>query len=85
MRRRTLLKGAVSGMAALAMPPAIKAQAAKKLSFLTWNISDQEQLFKEEFADFQKSYPGTEIEWLDRKGTELPAFYQNAVGGRDAA
>lgn len=61
------------------MPPAIKAQAAKKLSFLTWNISDQEQLFKEEFADFQKSYPGTEIEWLDRKGTELPAFYQTQL------
>jgi ABC-type glycerol-3-phosphate transport system substrate-binding protein len=79
MRRRTLLKGAVSGMAALAMPPAIKAQASKKLSFLTWNISDQEQLFKEEFADFQKSYPGTEIEWLDRKGTELPAFYQTQL------
>src|SRR5947207_12155283 len=79
MKRRALLKGSLAGAAALAMPSIARAQAAKKLSFLTWNIADQEQLFKEEFADFQKTHPGVEIEWLDKKGTELPAFYQTQL------
>jgi ABC-type glycerol-3-phosphate transport system substrate-binding protein len=79
MKRRTLLKGSIAGAAALAMPYVARAQSGKKLSFLTWNIADQEQLFKEEFADFQKSHPGVEIEWLDKKGTEFPAFYQTQL------
>ncbi len=79
MKRRALLKGSLAGAAALAMPHVARAQAAKKVSFLTWNIADQEQLFKEEFADFQKTHPGVEIEWLDKKGTELPAFYQTQL------
>ena len=65
MHRRTVLKGALSTVTALAMPHVARGQRSRKLSFLSWNISDQEQLFKEEFADFQKAYPGTEIDWLD--------------------
>jgi len=79
MKRRILLKGSIAGAAALAMPFVARAQSGKKLSFLTWNIADQEQLFKEEFADFQKTHPGVEIEWLDKKGTEFPAFYQTQL------
>lgn len=79
MHRRTVLKGALSTVTALAMPHVASGQGSRKLSFLSWNISDQEQLFKDEFADFQKAYPGTEIEWLDKKGTELPAFYQTQL------
>jgi ABC-type glycerol-3-phosphate transport system substrate-binding protein len=79
MKRRALLKGGVAGAAALAMPFVARAQSGKKLSFLTWNIADQEQLFKEEFADFQKTHEGVEIEWLDKKGPELPAFYQTLL------
>jgi len=79
MHRRGLLKGALSTVTALAMPQVARGQASRKLSLLTWNIADQEQLFKEEFADFQKAYPGTEIEWLDKKGTELAAFYQTQL------
>lgn len=79
MDRRTVLKGALAGGAALAAPPYLRAQSNKKISFLTWNISDQEALFKEEFADFQKQNPGVEIEWLDKKGTDLPAFYQTQL------
>jgi ABC-type glycerol-3-phosphate transport system substrate-binding protein len=79
MKRRALLKGSLAGAAALAMPSIARAQGAKKLSFLTWNIADQEQLFKDEFADFQKMHPGVEIEWLDKKGTEFAAFYQTQV------
>ncbi len=79
MKRRTVLHGALAGATALALPLASRAQASRKLSYLTWNIADQEQLFKEEFADFRSANPGVEIEWLDKKGTELPAFYQTQL------
>ena len=79
MKRRTVLQGALAGATALAIPFASRAQTSRKLSYLTWNIADQEQLFKEEFADFRSANPGVEIEWLDKKGTELPAFYQTQL------
>src|SRR5262249_6891755 len=66
------------------LPQVSRSQAPRKLSYLTWNIADQEQLFKEEFADFRKANPGVDIEWLDKKGTELPAFYQTQLSARDA-
>src|SRR5215469_9206855 len=53
-----VLMGSLAGAAAIAMPYLARAQSGKKLSFLTWNIADQEQLFKEEFVDFQKTQPG---------------------------
>jgi ABC-type glycerol-3-phosphate transport system substrate-binding protein len=79
LKRRAVLEAAVVGAAALAMPWIARAQASQRLSLLSWNIADQEQLFKAEFADFQKSHPGVEIEWLDKKGTEFPAFYQTQL------
>src|SRR5438309_10878120 len=63
MKRRTVLQAALAGTAALAVPHASRAQTSRKLSYLTWNIADQEQLFKEEFADFRGANPGLEIEW----------------------
>ena len=51
----------------------------KKLSFLTWNISDQEELFKEWIAEFKKIRPDVDVEWLDKKGPEFPAYYQTQV------
>src|SRR5271167_3628237 len=79
MKRRTALKGALAGAATISMPYLARAQAARKLSFLSWNIADQEALFKRAFADFQAANPGVEIEWLDKKGTELPAFFQTQL------
>jgi ABC-type glycerol-3-phosphate transport system substrate-binding protein len=79
MDRRTVLKTGVAAVGVLTAPAYLKAQSNKKLSILTWNIADQEALFKEEFADFQKSNPGVEIEWLDKKGPDLPAFYQTQL------
>src|ERR1700676_5710763 len=79
MDRRAILKAGVATAGALAMPAYLRAQSNKKLSILTWNIADQEALFKEEFADFQKANPGVEIEWLDKKGPDLPAFYQTQI------
>ena len=62
MDRRTVLKTGVAAAGLVAMPAYLRAQSNKKLSILTWNIADQEALFKEEFADFQKANPGVEIE-----------------------
>jgi len=61
---------------ALAAGPAA---AQKKLSFLTWNISDQKDLFDLWIAEFRKLRPDVEVEWLDKKGPEWPAFYQTQV------
>jgi ABC-type glycerol-3-phosphate transport system substrate-binding protein len=77
--RRTVLKIGVAAIGSLAMPAYLRAQSNKKLSILTWNIADQEALFKEEFADFQDINPGVEIEWLDKKGPDCPAFYQTQL------
>src|SRR6516162_1544524 len=79
MNRRKILRAALIGASSLAMPSVIRGQASRKLSILTWNIADQEQLFRAEFADFQRSHPGVEIEWLDKKGTEFAAFYQTQL------
>jgi ABC-type glycerol-3-phosphate transport system substrate-binding protein len=79
MDRRTILKAGLATAGTVAMPAYLRAQSNKKLSILTWNIADQEMLFKEEFAEFQKANPGVEIEWLDKKGPDLPAFYQTQL------
>jgi ABC-type glycerol-3-phosphate transport system substrate-binding protein len=78
-RRRVLKTGAAAAAATLIQPTFLRAQASKKLSILTWNIADQEALFKEEFAEFQAAHPGVDIEWLDKKGPDLPAFYQTQL------
>ena len=79
MDRRTVLKTGVAAAGVLAVPAYLRAQSNKKLSVLTWNIADQEALFKNEFADFKSANPGVEIEWLDKKGPDLPAFYQTQI------
>ncbi len=79
MDRRTVLKTGLAAAGTLAMPAYLRAQSNKKISILTWNIADQEALFKEEFDDFKKANPGVEIEWLDKKGPDLPAFYQTQL------
>ncbi len=69
-----------AALAALALAlVAGPAAAQKKLSFLTWNISDQKELFEMWFAEFKRLRPDVEIEWLDKKGPEWPAFYQTQV------
>ncbi|HEX4369259.1 MAG TPA: sugar ABC transporter substrate-binding protein [Rhodopila sp.] len=75
MKRRTFL--AATAATALATPSI--AQSSKKLTFLSWNIVDQADLFKTWFAEFGKLHPGVEIEWLDKKGPDLPPFYQTQL------
>src|SRR5437764_13333242 len=79
MDRRTILKAGFATAGMLATPAYLRAQSNKKLSILTWNIADQEALFKEEFADFRKANPGVELDRLDKKGPDLAAFYQTQL------
>ncbi len=75
MKRRTFLAGTA---AATLARPAI-AQTSKKLTFLSWNIVDQAAMFKAWFADFSKANGGVDIEWLDKKGPDLPPFYETQL------
>ena len=58
--------------------PAV-AQASKKITFLTWNLVHLEAPLKGWIAGFIKSRPGVEVEWIDKKGPELPAYYQTQL------
>jgi ABC-type glycerol-3-phosphate transport system substrate-binding protein len=80
MKRRTFLAGATAASLAPLARPAV-AQDNKKLTFLSWNIVDQAEMFKKWFAAFKAEHPGVEIEWLDKKGPDLPAFYQTQIAG----
>jgi ABC-type glycerol-3-phosphate transport system substrate-binding protein len=68
MKRRTFL----AGTAATALARPAIAQSSKKLTFLSWNIVDQADMFKRWFAAFTAEHPGVEIEWLDKMGPDLP-------------
>lgn len=73
--RRAAIAGA--GLAALARPAV--AQANKQVSILTWNIPNAQPLMDQWIKDFTASRPGVEVQWLDKKGPDLPAFYQTQL------
>lgn len=75
--RRSALKASVALAASLATPAI--AQTRRRISFLTWNIIDQEPLIRGWIESFQRANPGAEVEWLDKKGPELPPFYQTQL------
>jgi ABC-type glycerol-3-phosphate transport system substrate-binding protein len=72
--RRMIL---AAGAAALATPAI--GQTRRRISFLTWNIIDQEPLIRGWITSFQRANPGAEVEWLDKKGPEVPPFYQTQL------
>ncbi|MCC6720411.1 MAG: extracellular solute-binding protein [Acetobacteraceae bacterium] len=78
MRRRHLLKATVL-MPAAALPMPAIAQAPKKIAWLTWNLVHLESHIKQWIAGFVAANPGAEVEWIDKKGPELPAFYQTQL------
>jgi ABC-type glycerol-3-phosphate transport system substrate-binding protein len=79
MQRRQLLKStAAVSAASLLGAPAI-AQGSRKISFLTWNLVHLEAQLKGWMKGFTASRPGVEIEWVDKKGPELPAYYQTQL------
>jgi ABC-type glycerol-3-phosphate transport system substrate-binding protein len=59
-----------AGCAGRWLPLRPQSSQGKEISFLTWNIADQE-LFKEWIAEFKKFRPDVDIEWLD-KGPGTP-------------
>lgn len=78
--RRTVIKGAAAAAATLALPAHVgRAQSGKKISILTWNIPDQADLINGWIKAFQEKHAGVEVEWLDKKGPELPTFYQTQL------
>src|SRR5258708_39868692 len=75
MQRRQLLKStAALSAATLVSAPAI-AQAPRKISFLTWNLVHLEAHIKGWIQGFTASRPGVEVEWIDKKGPEVPVYY----------
>lgn len=79
LNRRQIVKGVAAAAAAGSFPMPAIAQTPKKISFLTWNIIDTESIIRPWIERFQKARPGVEVEWLDKKGPELPAFYQTQL------
>lgn len=79
MKRRTLLTTAAAAAATAALPRAPHAQAPRKITFLTWNLVDMEDLIRGWIRGFISTRPGVEVEWVDKKGPELPAFYQTQL------
>ncbi len=79
MKRRSLITAAAAAAAALTLPRIARPQTKKKISILTWNIPDQEELIRAWIAEFKTVRPDAEVEWLDKKGPELPTFYQTQL------
>ena len=79
LNRRQVMRAAAVTAAAAPFPMPAIAQAPKKISLLTWNLIDTEAIFRGWIERFKKDRPGVEVEWLDKKGPELPAFYQTQL------
>jgi len=84
MKRRTLLKSSAALAAASSLPSPGIAQAPKTISFLTWNLVIFEKQFKDWIGAFMASRPGVTVEWIDKKGPDLPAFYQTQLAAGTA-
>ncbi len=75
MQRRQLLKSTVAASAATVLSAPAIAQTPKKISFLTWNLVHLEAQIKGWIGGFTASRPGVEVEWIDKKGPEVPVYY----------
>ena len=78
MRRRQVLTASAS-LAAAALPLPALAQAPRKITWMTWNLVHLESHIKRWIGSFTAANPGVEVEWIDKKGPELPAFYQTQL------
>lgn len=79
MQRRQLLKSTAAFSAAAALSAPAIAQAPRKIAFLTWNLVHLESHIKGWIQGFTSSRPGVEVEWIDKKGPELPVYYQTQL------
>lgn len=79
MHRRQLLKSTAAFSATAVLSAPAIAQASRKISFLTWNLVHLESHIKGWIQGFTATRPGVEVEWIDKKGPELPAYYQTQL------
>lgn len=79
MKRRQLLTSTAALAATSSLAAPAIAQAPRKIAFMTWNLVHLESHIKTWIAGFTASRPGVEVEWIDKKGPELPAFYQTQL------
>ncbi|MGH7087133.1 MAG: ABC transporter substrate-binding protein, partial [Acetobacteraceae bacterium] len=80
MQRRTFTKGMLGGAAAAALArPAVARAATNTISLLTWNLIDAAEVVHSWIAAFKAANPGADVEWLDKKGPDIPPFYQTQL------
>ncbi len=60
----------------LAVMQASPAKAQDKLTVLTWNLPVYGEKIAGWTQEFNQKYPDIKVEWIDKKGTEWPTFYQ---------
>jgi ABC-type glycerol-3-phosphate transport system substrate-binding protein len=56
----------------------------KEISFLTWNLPHYEDAIMGWVADFEAKFPNAKAKWIDRKGSELPTYFQTQLAGGTA-
>lgn len=60
-----------------------KTEAPKEISFLTWNLPHYEDAIRGWMADFEEE-TGARANWIDRKGSELPTYFQTQLAAGTA-
>jgi ABC-type glycerol-3-phosphate transport system substrate-binding protein len=75
MQRRQLLKSTAALSAAAVLPMPAIAQSTRTITFLTWNLVHLEAHIKKWITDFQSGRSSVTVEWIDKKGPELPVYY----------
>lgn len=58
--------------------------AVKEISFLTWNLPHYEDSIMGWVADFEAKFPNAKAKWIDRKGSELPTYFQTQLAAGSA-
>jgi len=58
--------------------------AVKEISFLTWNLPHYEDAIMGWVADFEAKFPNAKAKWIDRKGSELPTYFQTQLAAGSA-
>jgi ABC-type glycerol-3-phosphate transport system substrate-binding protein len=76
MNRRHLLASFIGATALAFAQPAL---AQKTLTFLTWNAPSNAPMFKDWIETFEAQNPGVKVQWVDKPGTEWPAYYQTQL------
>jgi ABC-type glycerol-3-phosphate transport system substrate-binding protein len=56
----------------------------KEISFLTWNLPHYEDSIMGWVADFEAEFPNAKAKWIDRKGSELPTYFQTQLAAGTA-